>query len=170
MQEAGLDAVRLQVVEARDGFPTLSARLDVIDATRTAIATAITADQACAQADQAHTTAIEAAEAEARRRSFVDLAEADTAVLGDDELAELTARIEAHDLAVADTRATLADPDLVAAAALAPAPVDQLEDHAHAAERDWDLASTAAATTRAVVEKLARCRAALDERLVGSTP
>ena len=39
--------------------------------------------------------------------------------------------IEAHDLAVADTRATLADPDLVARRPLAP--VSQLEDDAHAA-------------------------------------
>ena len=170
VQASGLDAVRQQVLEARDGFPTLAARTDAIDATRAAIAAAIAADQACAQAEQAHATAVEAAEAEAHRRSFADLAAAESAILDDDQLDELSTEIEAHDLAVADTRAALADPLLIAAAALAPAPVSQLEDDAHAAERDWDVASTATATTRDVVDKLARCRGALDDRLVGLDP
>lgn len=170
VHETGLEADRQRIAEARDGFATLAQRIDAIDATRAAVAAVIKADQAVAQAEHRHAVAVEASEAEAVRRSFTGLDQAEAAILADDLLAELTERIEAHDLAVADTTATLADPDLVAAAALPPAAVDELEHASHQAERLWDLASTAAATARTAVDKLGRCQVALDEHLVGLGP
>ncbi|MGZ4706555.1 MAG: SbcC/MukB-like Walker B domain-containing protein, partial [Acidimicrobiales bacterium] len=167
---AGLEADRLRITDARAGFDTLAERVDALQATRDAIAMLVEADQELTHAEQLHTSALAAAEDEARHRSFAGLDQARAAVLDDDQLRLLTASIEAHDRSVAETDATLADPELVAAAAAPPAEVEQLRALAHTAERDWDVASTAAAAARGVVDKLRRARDELDEHLVRLGP
>ena len=84
MRERGSTPIAGASSRPETGSPRWRHRLDAIDTTRTAIAAVVEADQAVAQAEHLHATAVEAAEAEAVRRSFADLDEAAAAILDDD--------------------------------------------------------------------------------------
>ncbi len=168
--EASLDADRRRITEARAGFASLTERARSLQTLRTAIADAVEADLVLDQADLLHDEAVSAAEAEAARRGFAGLDEVGAALLDGAGLAQLVEEIEAHDRAVAETEAALADADLVEAAAAAPVDLEQVEETAHAAERQWDLASTEAAAARTVVDKLDQAGAELDQRIASLAP
>jgi len=168
--DVDLEAHRLRIAKARAGFDNLHARAEALQAERLAIGAVLDAGQVHDQAVERSSAARVAAESEAARRSFADVAEAQAASLDDHTLAGLVAAIEDHDRSVAETEAILADPTLVAAAAAPPIDLELVQHAAHAAERDWDLASTAAATTRTAVDKLERAQVDIEERLVGLAP
>ena len=123
-----------------------------------------------AQADEAVLTALERAEAEAARHGFGDVTEAGAAALDPTHLDELSAAIDAHERRLAETGAELRQPDLLAAAALPPVELEEVQARAARADRDLELASIIADAVRKAADRLERIHADVERQLTELAP
>ena len=168
--EGGLTADRDRVERARAGFARLTDRSAHLQVRRQQIGAVISALDDLAQADEAVLTALERAEAEAARHGFGDVTEAGAAALDPTQLDELSAALDAHERRLAETGAELRQPDLLAAAALPPVELEEVQAQAAQADRDLELASIAADAIRKAADRLERIHADVDQQLTELAP
>ncbi|MFD1934171.1 AAA family ATPase [Nonomuraea mangrovi] len=161
--ELEAEAARLaaRIDEARGADPTLAARLDRLREEAQLLREAHEATRAATSAAAEHRTAVEAAEQAAVAEGFVDVADVLPAVRTAEEREQKAERLRELDAAHAAVTRTLADPELVAAAA-EPAPdLAAMEFAREEAER----AHTALASARDRAERRVRRLAELHEEL-----
>ncbi|MEU7897741.1 AAA family ATPase [Nonomuraea sp. NPDC049152] len=162
-EELRAEAARLaaRIDDARGADPTLTARLDRLREEAQLLREAHEATQAAESAVAEHRRAVEAAEQAALAAGFVDGADVLPAVRTQEEREEKAERLRELDAAHAAVTRTLADPELVAAAA-EPAPdLAAMEFARQEAER----AHTALASARDRAERRVRRLAELHDEL-----
>lgn len=162
--------LRLRLDEARGDDPTIQDRIERLTAEAHVLAVAAQASRQAEVAGQEAAAARAAAETAAAREGFGDLDMAGAAALNEGERALLLRRAREFDDQVAAVRATLADPELVAAAAEADPDVPALRAALADAEATADRVRSVVDRARSRCARLAELRAALDAQVAEWRP
>lgn len=106
------DTLQEKVLKLRGDFPTVKARHEVTTTEREAANALASALTSLATAAKAFTDAESSFDAKAKQEGFERRATAIEALLGDEDVAELRARVDAHQAAISETQGILKQPDL----------------------------------------------------------
>ncbi|MFC7714865.1 coiled-coil domain-containing protein [Nonomuraea recticatena] len=163
VEELGAEAERLaeRIHVARGQDATLVARLERLKEEAQLLREAHEATQAAMSAAAEHRDAVQAAEEAARQAGFLDADDVLPAVRTQEEKEEKAERLRELDARHASVTRTLADPELVAAAAQPPQDLPALEAEREQAEREH----TALASARDRAERRVSRLAELHEEL-----
>ncbi|MEU4696250.1 AAA family ATPase [Nonomuraea dietziae] len=163
VEELGAEAERLaeRIRVARGQDATLVARLERLKEEAQLLREAHEATQAAMSAAAEHRDAVQAAEEAARQAGFLDAGDVLPAVRTQEEKEEKAERLRELDARHAAVTRTLADPELVAAAAQPPQDLAALEAEREQAEREH----TALASARDRAERRVSRLAELHEEL-----